>query len=302
MAPQLIRMHGDTQERAYPINKAQLTMGRAPESDIQLESKFASRLHAELHYGSGVYTLYVPDGKQVAVNGAPVTGQVRLNPGDTIDFPEERFLFGEVRTEVGARPKAKIEPIRILIPIVIVGMLVGFGWNKIFPKTYAEPPAELAVDVEQLRAITNRNPELASLRKDIFYRGDYLSALTRLRNEVGSSVTPEEKKAVEAVILALVMRQVANQFVAGEEHYKTKQYESARTNFQTITRLRPAFEGADTKIELPPHPRLVDADGYPVLITLEDAVKTSLERIESCDALLANRPDPHAAPPEPAAG
>ncbi|MCG3150975.1 MAG: hypothetical protein GEEBNDBF_00241 [bacterium] len=297
MAPHLIRMDGETQGKAYPIDRAQLVIGRADNADIVLESKFASRTHAELHYADGIYTLYIPDGKQVAVNGAPASGQVRLTPGDIIDFPEERFTFGEIKRDFGGgttKPAAaKIDPIRIGIVALIVGFGGYFTWAFFNAPQYYDPPMSAGFEVEDLKVLTQEHPELKNISRDIFYRGDYSSALERLDKEVGSAVSQEERQQVRNVIFGLVRRDVVNQYANGMDHFTTQQLEAARTNFNTVVRLEDVFkrhaDGKDAplKEKLPPHPRMPG-----VSITLEQAVAEARDYIRRCDAMLEGRKDP----------
>ena len=301
MAPQLIKMSGDFQEKAYPIDKAKLIIGRSDEADIKLASKFASRTHAELYYADGIYTLYVPDGKKVEINGKPAAGQIRIVPGDIIDFPEERFTFGEMKVAVGPKPKPKADPVKLAIPVVLVLMLGYFGYSSLTRTTTADAPQDVSIDVSKLKAIVTNNPDpgLQNLNRDIFYRGDYVKALDRLKTEVSSEVPPETKQTIHDVILELVMRKIANQYMAGIEHFQTQQYEAARTDFNTIVRLKPVFvdddpskTDANYKLPLPHHPRMVSPKGDIVTYTVKQALDGAERGIQRCDDVLAGKPDP----------
>lgn len=294
MAPHLIRMEGDAQGKAYPIDRARLVIGRGDEADIKLESRYASRNHAEMHYADGIYTLYVPEGKQVLLNGAAVAGQARMTPGDVIDFPEERFTFGEVRIERGtprATAKKKIDPIRIVMVLLVLGGGGFFAYEYFNYTTWATAPEMSApFDVEDLKALAAPYPELRHLQRDVFYRGDYTSAMDRL--DKAGSLDPEDRRKIRNVILGLVRRRMSNEYAAGRDYFRTQQFEAARTNFNTVARLARLFEAEDRKEAIPQHPRLVDARGNQVTYTVDEAIKHAEDYIRRCDAILEGRPDP----------
>jgi|GEM_PF-5609582 len=302
MAPHLIRMEGDVQGKAYPIDKARMTFGRAEDSTIVLQSKFASRLHAELHYADGIYTLYIPDGKQVAVNGQPAAGQIRLTPEDVIDFPEERFTFGEIKKSYGGGTKkaeaAKADPVRIAMFVLV--LLVGgpLAYDALFPKQFAERPADqVSYDINSLSPLLEKSASLKEIKKDIFWRGDYGTALMRLDNEVGAAVSAEEREKIREAIFGLIRVDLLNQFVNGKDHFRTQQLEAARANYNAMVRMEHIFvqsagRSKPLEVKLPTHPRLIDANNKLIELTAAQAIAEAKLNIIDIDAILEGREPP----------
>ncbi|MEO7995181.1 MAG: hypothetical protein ABI743_12350, partial [bacterium] len=140
----------------------------------------------------------------------------------------------------------------------------------------------------------NENSELESLRREIFYRGDYDAALRKLDNEISSNVSQADKDKIRSVIMGLVMNEIVNAYVAGLNHMNTTQYEAARANWYTITRMHGLFADKDMKTALPDHPRLGGQT-----VTVGQALEMAEKGVDSCNAILEGRPDPNA-PAKPA--
>ncbi len=81
----------------YPLDKPEITIGRAPNSDILLsKDKLTSRRHATVHYENNTYMLR----DERSANGTFVNGQqieelapVALNDGDHIGIGEHELIF-----------------------------------------------------------------------------------------------------------------------------------------------------------------------------------------------------------------
>jgi len=81
----------------YPIFKHETTIGRSKHSDIQVHSKFISRVHARIiedERGALIEDTGSTNG--VTVNASRISGQQqRLHDGDTISVGEHKFKFVE---------------------------------------------------------------------------------------------------------------------------------------------------------------------------------------------------------------
>jgi pSer/pThr/pTyr-binding forkhead associated (FHA) protein len=95
----------------YPLDKPEITIGRAPNSDILLsKDKLTSRRHATVHYENGRYTVR----DERSANGTFVNGQqieelvpVELNDGDHLGIGEHELIFqvfGSVAYQVQDMP------------------------------------------------------------------------------------------------------------------------------------------------------------------------------------------------------
>ena len=95
----------------YPLDKPEITIGRAPNSDILLsKDKLTSRRHATVHYENGRYTVR----DERSANGTFVNGQqieelvpVELNDGDHLGIGEHELIFqvvGSVADQVQDMP------------------------------------------------------------------------------------------------------------------------------------------------------------------------------------------------------
>jgi pSer/pThr/pTyr-binding forkhead associated (FHA) protein len=95
----------------YPLDKPEITIGRAPNSDILLsKDKLTSRRHATVHHENGRYTVR----DERSANGTFVNGQqieelvpVELNDGDHLGIGEHELIFqafGSVADQVENMP------------------------------------------------------------------------------------------------------------------------------------------------------------------------------------------------------
>ena len=95
----------------YGLDKPEITIGRAPNSDILLsKDKLTSRRHATVHYENGRYTVR----DERSANGTFVNGQqieelvpVELNDGDHLGIGEHELIFqvfGSVADQVQDMP------------------------------------------------------------------------------------------------------------------------------------------------------------------------------------------------------
>jgi pSer/pThr/pTyr-binding forkhead associated (FHA) protein len=92
-----LRAEGGETQQEYPLDKLEITIGRAPNSDILLsKDKLTSRRHATVHYENGHYTVR----DERSANGTFVNGQqidelvpVELHDGDHVGIGEHELIF-----------------------------------------------------------------------------------------------------------------------------------------------------------------------------------------------------------------
>lgn len=78
----------------YPLRERSVTIGRGPQSHIQIIDTRMSRAHARLEFDGGGWLLRDLKSKNgVTVNSLPVPGSVRLNPGDQLQVGNTLFTF-----------------------------------------------------------------------------------------------------------------------------------------------------------------------------------------------------------------
>jgi pSer/pThr/pTyr-binding forkhead associated (FHA) protein len=88
--PKLIKV---TNQREIPI-KPEMVLGRQAECDLQLTEGHASRKHAKfLVADDGVWLEDLNSANGTFVNGAKITGKVKLSSGDRLRFDVEEFDF-----------------------------------------------------------------------------------------------------------------------------------------------------------------------------------------------------------------
>jgi pSer/pThr/pTyr-binding forkhead associated (FHA) protein len=74
--------------------KPEMILGRQAECDLQLTEGHASRRHARLQFADdAVWLEDLGSSNGTFINGARITGKVRLNPGDRLRFDIEEFDF-----------------------------------------------------------------------------------------------------------------------------------------------------------------------------------------------------------------
>ncbi len=92
-----LRAEGGDILQEYPLDKLEITIGRAPNSDILLsKDKLTSRRHATVHYENGRYTVR----DERSANGTFVNGQqidelvsIELHDGDHVGIGEHELIF-----------------------------------------------------------------------------------------------------------------------------------------------------------------------------------------------------------------
>lgn len=71
----------------------QLVIGRHPSCDVVLAGPAVSRRHARLRFRDGIWILEDLDSTNgTLVNGAPLIGRCRLEPGDRVGIGDEQLL------------------------------------------------------------------------------------------------------------------------------------------------------------------------------------------------------------------
>ena len=71
----------------------ELVIGRHPECDVVLGGPAVSRRHARLRFRDGIWILEDLDSTNgTAVNGRPLVGRYRLEPGDRVGIGDEELL------------------------------------------------------------------------------------------------------------------------------------------------------------------------------------------------------------------
>src|SRR5436190_21262525 len=83
-----------TNGREYPLRGPSVTVGRAPECDIQVNSPQVSGRHALIICANDAYYLTdMGSSNGTQINGKRVKGSTRLDPGDIIDLCGPTFAF-----------------------------------------------------------------------------------------------------------------------------------------------------------------------------------------------------------------
>ena len=96
--PKLIKV---SNQREIAI-KPEMVLGRVAECDLQLTEGHASRRHAKLFFAEdGVWVEDLNSANGTFVNGAKITGKVKLSSGDRLRFDVEEF---DLRIAGAARP------------------------------------------------------------------------------------------------------------------------------------------------------------------------------------------------------
>jgi len=91
----LEQIEGDSPSSQIPLDKDELTLGRATESHIRLTSKKASRLHAWFRSRGADYVMIDNDSHNgVLLNGVRVHSAV-LRDGDVLHIADSVFVYRE---------------------------------------------------------------------------------------------------------------------------------------------------------------------------------------------------------------
>jgi len=89
---------GTGRGRRFRFDGVEVTIGRAPSSDLLLVDPFVSRSHARIcAEGPGHVLLDAGSSNGTALNGAPIRGAAALSPGDRIGVGPVVFEFGPRR-------------------------------------------------------------------------------------------------------------------------------------------------------------------------------------------------------------
>ena len=85
---------GDARAVKYPLHKANMIIGRAPDSDIQIRHKYISRHHARLTNDNGdTFIEDLGSTNGVRVNATPIQRRHLLHNGDLVDIGQKQFQF-----------------------------------------------------------------------------------------------------------------------------------------------------------------------------------------------------------------
>lgn len=91
--PQLKGLSGAVLDQVFPLSGV-MTVGRVPGVDLQLEDDSVSRRHAELEVRGGEVLLRdLGSANGTTVNGAPLTDEATLQPGDIVQFGVVELAF-----------------------------------------------------------------------------------------------------------------------------------------------------------------------------------------------------------------
>ncbi len=117
----IIAVHGPSKGKRYEIDSPYITFGRKSDSTIILNSKLASRIHAEVRRVGNDYVLYDRGSSNgCRVNGTRVS-EHWLQPGDALELGDEvfRFELSDVlaynTTGVTAGPSAASPVLRVAV-------------------------------------------------------------------------------------------------------------------------------------------------------------------------------------------
>src|SRR5271167_1469598 len=94
--PTIIVLSGKVDQKEYLLTNKLTVIGKSPMATIRLRGWFKPKMAAQINQRDDGYYLGTGD-KQPSVNGAPITGPVRLNDGDLIEVSGVRlnFIFRE---------------------------------------------------------------------------------------------------------------------------------------------------------------------------------------------------------------
>jgi hypothetical protein len=90
--PTLVVLSGKVDQKEYVLINKLTVIGKSPMATIRLRGWFKPKMAAQINQRDDGYYLGTGD-KQPSVNGAPITGPVRLNDGDLIEICGVRMNF-----------------------------------------------------------------------------------------------------------------------------------------------------------------------------------------------------------------
>lgn len=79
--------------KAYPLTEQETTIGRGQPSAVIIRDPAVSRIHARIRREGVNYVLGVSGTSGTSVNGEPVTGELTLSEGDTIEIALTALRF-----------------------------------------------------------------------------------------------------------------------------------------------------------------------------------------------------------------
>ena len=79
--------------KAYPLTEQETIIGRGHPSAVIIRDPAVSRIHARIRREGVNYVLKVSGAAGTSVNGEPVTGEVTLGEGDTIEIALTALRF-----------------------------------------------------------------------------------------------------------------------------------------------------------------------------------------------------------------
>lgn len=79
--------------KAYPLTERETTIGRGQPSAVIIRDPAVSRIHARIRRDGVNYVLTVPGTSGTSVNGEPVTAELTLSEGDTIEIALTALRF-----------------------------------------------------------------------------------------------------------------------------------------------------------------------------------------------------------------
>ena len=88
----LVVLSGKVDQKEYLLTNKLTVIGKSPMATIRLRGWFKPKMAAQINQRDDGYYLGTGD-KQPSVNGAPITGPVRLNDGDLIEVCGVRMNF-----------------------------------------------------------------------------------------------------------------------------------------------------------------------------------------------------------------
>lgn len=104
----LIGLSGARLGQATQFSERSTVIGSAPDCDVVMKDARILPRHAELRLTLGRWFILPLDPQaMVLINGAPVQGQQRVNPGDLVTLGSATFkaAAGEQQRAVGSAPK-----------------------------------------------------------------------------------------------------------------------------------------------------------------------------------------------------
>jgi len=90
--PTLVTLNGRTDQKEYVLTNRLTVIGKSPMATVRLKGWFKPQMAAQINHRDDGYYLGAGD-KVPKINGAPISGQVRLNDGDLVEVCGVRLNF-----------------------------------------------------------------------------------------------------------------------------------------------------------------------------------------------------------------